>query len=424
MTPSDTPQPATRLLGRNAVFSTITAGSASLLLVLQVAFARTLGNDAFGRFSWALTLATLGEALMDLGLHQVTIRAVARDRSQARRLLDNSLALKALTGAAMLVVMGGVTMLVGRLFGLDPDVRTATLVLLVSAVLRSYLLTVRGVLQGLEQFGRDCLVVVGDRVLLLAVAGSALWQGAGLVGVATAFVLARVLSVIGALIMARGRAGGLALGFDFQLWRDLQRQALPIGVFLIVLNFYSYIDTFMLGLISTYTDTGLYNYAYRIYEGLSYAPAILSALLTPRLSHLASVDLARHRRLAHQGIAAAALLAVALAVPIAWFAGPLLAVVFGPDARQATLALRLLSGGLAFIFVIWILQAVAISVFRERLLLTTTAIGAVANVALNLHLIPRYGRDGAALATLVGEGLTMTLLLYGLRRVLFGRVRA
>jgi O-antigen/teichoic acid export membrane protein len=424
MTPVETPPPATRLLGRNALFSTITAGSASLLLVLQVAFARTLGHDAFGRFSWALTLATLGEALMDLGLHQVTIRAVARDRSQARRLLDNSLALKALTGAAMLVVMGGVTMLLSRLFGLDPDVRTASLVLLVSAVLRSYLLTVRGVLQGLEQFGRDCLVVVGDRVLLLAAAGTALWQGAGLVGVATAFVLARILAVIGALTIARGRAGGLALGFDFQLWRDLQRQALPIGVFLIVLNFYSYIDTFMLGLISTYTDTGLYNYAYRIYEGLSYAPAILSALLTPRLSHLASVDLSAHRRLAHLGIAAAAVVAVALAVPIAWFAEPLLEMVFGPGAGQAAQALRLLVGGLAFIFVIWILQAVAISVFRERLLLTTTAIGAVANVALNLYLIPRYGRDGAALATLVGEGLTMTLLLSGLRRVLFGRLRA
>jgi O-antigen/teichoic acid export membrane protein len=72
---------------------------------------------------------------------------------------------------------------------------------------------------------------------------------------------------------------------------------------------------------------------------------------------------------------------------------------------------------LAFVFVIWILHAVALSVFQERLLLTTTAIGAVINAGLNLFLIPRYGRDGAALATVLGELMTMALLLRGLRQV-------
>ena len=47
--------------------------------------------------------------------------------------------------------------------------------------------------------------------------------------------------------------------------------------------------------------------------------------------------------------------------------------------------------GLPFIFVIWMLQAVATSVFLERLLLKTTAIGAALNIVLNLFLIPATG---------------------------------
>jgi O-antigen/teichoic acid export membrane protein len=51
-------------------------------------------------------------------------------------------------------------------------------------------------------------------------------------------------------------------------------------------------------------------------------------------------------------------------------------------------------------------------------LLKTTVVGTIANVTLNAILIPRYGRDGAAAATVGGELLTMMILLWGLRAVL------
>jgi PST family polysaccharide transporter len=195
-----------------------------------------------------------------------------------------------------------------------------------------------------------------------------------------------------------------------------------MGVFLVVLNFYSYIDTVMLGVLSTFSDTGAYSAAYRVYEGLSYVPGFLSAALTPRLARLWATDRSAHVHLARRGIAAAAGLALAAAIPVWLVARPLLTLVFtggSPvDYGQAALTLRILVAGLPFIFVIWMLQAVATSVFLERLLLKTTALGAVLNIMLNLFLIPRYGRDGAALATLVGEAFTMTLLFYGLRGVL------
>jgi O-antigen/teichoic acid export membrane protein len=106
-------------------------------------------------------------------------------------------------------------------------------------------------------------------------AGLAIYNDAGLMGLAVAAVLARAVAVA-----EPDLARSTLAAFDStstSRWRDLQRQALPIGMFLVVLNFYSYIDTLMLGVISTFGDTGLYNNAYRIYEGLSYVPGVLSA---------------------------------------------------------------------------------------------------------------------------------------------------
>ena len=61
-------------------------------------------------------------------------------------------------------------------------------------------------------------------------------------------------------------------------------------------------------------------------------------------------------------------------------------------------------------------QITAISTNLDRRLLLTTVVGLGANVALNVVLIPRYGIDGAAWATVAAEALTVTLLLVQLER--------
>jgi O-antigen/teichoic acid export membrane protein len=281
--------------------------------------------------------------------------------------------------------------------------------------MRSYLLTIRGILQGLERFGWDSAVVMLDRVLLLALSAAVLLSGGTLISLAWAFVAARTLALIGSLAIARPHIGGLTPSFDLAVWKDLRQRALPLGAFLILLNLYSYVDTLMLGLMSSDTETGLYNAAYRIYEGLSYAPAVLSAVLTPRLSAEFVRDRARYAGLAREGLTASLGLAVALGLT-AWLAGGwVLGLLFGAEFVGATRALHILAAGLIVVFPIWILQAVAISMTAERILLRTTAIGVLVNVGANLFLIPTMGRDGAALATVIGETVCLMLLLHGVR---------
>ncbi len=399
---------------RNLFFSTVSAGSAALLLLLSVLITNVLGQAVWGQFSLVLSLALIGEALMDFGIHQVTIRSIARERPRASELFRNSIGLKALPGAVMFVVLSGVA------FWLRPeaDVRLAAVLMLASAVLRSYMLTVRGVLQGLEHFADDSVVVVADRLLVLAFGAVSLWLGTGLVGLATAFLAARCVAVVSALVVVHRHVGGPVPAFNTAVWRDLQQRAMPLGAFLIVLNVYAYIDTIILAALAGDTETGLYNSAYKTYEGLTYATAILSAVITPRLSNLWSVDRSAHLVLVRRSLLGSLALAAVLAVA-AWYLGPLVLRIFGEQAVSASGALRILALGLPFVFAIWILHAVAISVFEERWLFRTTLAGAVANIGLNFYLIPAYGRDGAAAATVIGELFSVAILLWALRKIIW-----
>jgi O-antigen/teichoic acid export membrane protein len=396
---------------RNLAYSTVSSGTAALLLVLMIVAGRVLGEVEFGKFAFALLLGGIFETTMDFGLHQVTIRAIARDRTRASALLQHTLAIKLVWAFGTLAALAVTATILRR----EPDVRMACYLIGGSLVFRSYMLTIRGVLQGLEHFGWDSLVVIADRGLLLAFGIVALVDGGGLRGLAIAFVIARGSALVIAVLITQTRLGGVGFRYDRQVWRELHATALPLGFFLVVLNLYSYVDGVMLGVLRTDAETGLYAAAYKVYEGFTYAPMAISAVLTPRLSALFASDPARHRVMSRRGVLASAGLAIIVGGAGYVLATPLLVLLFGADYAAATPAFRILCVGLPIVFVIWILHAIAISVDCERLLARTALVGLAVNVGLNLFVIPRYGGSGAALATVVGELVSAGILVLGLR---------
>jgi O-antigen/teichoic acid export membrane protein len=402
---------------RNVVFASLSAGSAVLMALVFFVAGQVLGTDAFGVFTYALAAATIGEALMDMGVHQLTVREVARDPAIRFELFRRQLSLKVVSGTVMCLAVFAVSAAIDS----TPTTMLVVAVLLVSAVTRSLLLSIRGGLLGLEAFATDTALVVGDRVLLTIACLVALAYGAGPVGLAVVFLATRVTTVTAAFVIARPYLGVPSWTYEPTLWIALQQQALPLGAFMMVLTVYNYFDAVMLKAMTTDHETGLYNGAYRLYEGTTYAAAVLSSLLTPRLSNLWKTRRTAHAPLARLGLAIAFVLSVGIGF-VLWRWAPLwMYLVLGQEYLEAEDALRALAIGLPFVFSIWVLHAVAISAVRDRLLVRATIMGLGTNIALNWFWIPIWGREGAAYATVVGEGVTFIVLVLGVWRILAGR---
>jgi O-antigen/teichoic acid export membrane protein len=387
-------------------YATITAGSAGLLLVLLTVAGRFLSSGDYGRFSYALALTTIIETIMDIGLGPVTVRAVARDRATADRLFRHVLGLKLVWVAIGLALLG----VVAPILRSDPQVIRLCYLMGLSSAVRSYLLTARGLLQGLARFDLEAVVVVADRLLLLTTGGAVLWAGYGLFGLAMAFVASRVAMLFAVMLLLGRIVGPVVPQFDRTAWRALQTAALPLGFFMIALNMYTYIDTVILGVIGTDRETGWYAASYRVYEGLTYAPSILAAVLSPRLSYLFVHDRPMHRHLLMRALLGSMFLGVVLGGIAVWAARLILVSLFGAAYAPAVRPLQILAAGALFVFATWILHAAAISMNLDRRLLLTTAVGLSANVILNLIFIPRWGISGAAGATVIAEAITVALL--------------
>jgi O-antigen/teichoic acid export membrane protein len=351
---------------------------------------------------------------MDIGLGHVTVRSIARDRSSATRVARSILGVK-----SVWVGIGLLLMLVSApLLRSDPAVIRACYLLGLSAALRSTILTIRGVLQGLDRFDLEAATVVADRVLLLVLGLASLWAGLGVSGLAAAFVVSRLLLLALVVVLTSRRGGVPWPSYEYSAWGDIHRAALPLGVFMIAINLLSYVDTIMLGILRTNEETGLYAAAYRVYEGLTYVPSILSAVLTPRLSSLFVHDRAAVRRLLVRSLGLSALLGLVLGGALILVATPVVTLLFGRDYAASTAPLQILSAGAVFAFCTWVLHAAAIATNLDRQLLGVTAASLGTNVVLNLVLIPAWGISGAAFATVVAEALTVSMLLRQIFRVL------
>jgi O-antigen/teichoic acid export membrane protein len=400
----------------NTVYATATAGSAGLLLVLLLIAGRYLGVEDYGRFMYALALTTIIETVMDIGLAHVTVRAVARDREAAPALFRHVLGLKVVWIAIGLVLV----FLTPPLLRSDRVVIHLCYLLGISSAVRSYFLTARGLLQGMNRFDLEAVTVVSDRVLLLLFGTASLVLGYDVLGLGVAFVLARLTVFAGVTLLLRRLLGTASPTYDRDAWRDLQAAAIPLGFFMISVNLYSYVDTVILGAMRSNVETGYYGAAYRVYEGLTYPPSIVASLVTPRLSYLFVHERHRVRALLTRAVSGAAAMGVLLGGLGVLVAAPLVTFLFGAEFAQAAMPLRILSGGAVFVFCTWILHAAAIATNLDRRLFLTTVIGLGTNVLLNVVFIPRWGMNGAATATVIAEALPATLLIAQLRRHLAG----
>lgn len=396
---------------RNLFFAGTGAASALLLLVLLVAAGRTLGEADYGRFSFALALATILEVLMDFGLKEVVTRNVARDRSVASHLVSH------VFGVKLLLSTGGLATITTLAFLLrpEPDVRLACVLLGLSAVLRSYLLTARHLLNGLERFGLDSVVLVSDRLLLLVLGLAALGAGYGVLGLSVAFVAGRAAAFAIAYAIARSQVGPLNVGVDRTQWRMLIRAAAPFGLFIAVLNLYSYVDTVMLGVMRTDAETGLYSAAYRVYEGIVSLASIMGTVAGPQLARQFVTNRARHAWLARYAVGGALVAAVPIAIGTLFTAPWLLAMLFGTGFGAGAGVLRILAVGLVCVFPLQVMHAVAISVNEERVLIRAATAGCIVKVVFNTVLIPTWGIAGAALSTVASETASFAVILLRVR---------
>jgi O-antigen/teichoic acid export membrane protein len=381
-----------------------------------IVLTRFLGVDDYGRFTVLTVFLLIGTSLSEFGLNGTAIRWFASGERPGevfasliglRLVVSTTAALAAIAifllypnadaPLAAVLLTAGAMILAGVNLTI-PTALQARLDFRLAVVLD---LTARAI--SFATFAVAALIVTSsdpDRKLVAAVAG---------------LPAGYLVAVVVGLVAVRRLSFPIMPTFHPATWKRLLRDALPLGV-VMILGLASYrLDALVLALLKDSHAVGIYGLAYRFME----AAIPLGAFITFAIFPLLVRDEPDHERRALQVARAADLLlvvAVAVAVSTIVLAPDLVRALGGPAYAASVVPLRILVLSLPFTFVAMILSWTLIARGLQHRLIPIVAGGLIVNLALNLALVPTYSYKASAGVTLTTEALGALTLVFFVRR--------
>ena len=389
-------------------------------LLVGVAVARYLGPDRFGQFNYVIAFVMLFATAINAGTDNVVIRDLAREPGRTDAILAAASVIR-LVGVPVALALAAV-------IAFAIHARDATMLQLIAVYATTLLFRPLDVIDLWFQsetnvrpavWARNLAFFVGSAVRVALIVG-----GASLVAFVAVEPLMAALGALFLLVAYRfaGRQWTVAgvKGADI---RRLLVAGAPLLLSGVAIMIYMRIDQVMLEHLSGggTREVGLYSAAQRLSEVWYFLPMAVANSVFPALVRSRDADqtiyLDRLRRL----FSLMALVSLSVAITTSVVSSQMIRLIFGSGYVGAgpILAVHIWTG----VFVFWgvVGETWYLNEGLTRLTLYRTGSAALANVALNLVLIPRYGGIGAAVATLVSQAWSAWLsnLLWTRTRPLF-----
>ncbi|MDZ7261181.1 MAG: flippase [candidate division KSB1 bacterium] len=397
-----------KIISNSVLLMTTEILSRVIRMALVVFSARLLGDENYGKFSFALAFTILFLILADLGIHQLLVRELARKPEQVKKYLGNALVIKFFLSALNLLLIFTIIQFTHK----PHEVVVTVYILAVYQILGSFGELFKSVFQAFQQMKYDALSTLLQAVLDTALGISILYFGGDFRALAWMYLLGSVINLGFCMTIIVRKFTPLSLNVDLPLIKFLFREGLPFGILFFFAMMYTYISSVMLSLMVNDQVVGWYNAAYRLVFAMLFIPTGTMKAVFPALSKYYKDSPENFIRLFEKTFKAMFFIGFSLASLISLLSDKIILLLYGKEYINAAGALRILVWSTALIFITTVMTHTTRSSDRQRFTAKAVGFSAFLNIALNFILIPKYSYIGAALATLATEASTFLLHLY------------
>ena len=368
-------------------------------LFVGIYVARYLGPEQFGVYSYALAFVALFGAIAKLGLDSIVVRDLVNHPQEREVYLGTAFWLK-LIGAILTM---GLLAIAVQFTGNDATTKLYIFIIASGMIFQSFdvvdfyfqskVLAKYVSIAKLIQLALSSVL----KLYFIYIQADLFW-----------FVLVSLVDQISlafSLLFAywRQKIGSLFGCFDLGTAKAMLNNSWPLILSGIAVTLYMRIDQIMLKEILGEREVGLYSAAVRLSEAWNFVPVIITASLFPAIVNAKKISQEIYHKRLQRLCTLMTWLAIAVALPMTFLADWLVILLYGQHYREAGSVLAIHIWGAVFVF-LGVASGVFFTVERyTKKSFYRTALGAVSNVLLNLALIPHYGINGAAIATVLSQ---------------------
>ncbi|MBI3006145.1 MAG: flippase [Ignavibacteriales bacterium] len=366
-------------------------------LVVGVWIARYLGPGQFGSLNYAISLSAIFGSIAGLGLENIVVREIVKNPLQKETLLGTSFVLR-LAGGFVTVVL--CLLATYAISSTDPVTR-----LLVFIIAVGYVFQALDVVDlWFQSKVQSKYSVISKNIVFFSL------SAVRVLGI----LLEAPLLVFAILATMEIIFGGISLLFAYRItgnsvrnWnysgttaRNLLRDSWPLVLSGLAIVIYMKVDQVLLGSLMDMNAVGIYSAAVRMAEVWYFIPGTITVSVFPSLIEARKNDYAKYLRWLQKLYDGMAGVSIFIALLVTFFSGSIIGWFYGTDYLEASpvLTVYVWSGVATFLGVASSQYLMVENLLKYSMYRTT--IGMLLNVALNLLLIPTYGIQGSAVATL------------------------
>ncbi|MDO8498797.1 MAG: flippase [bacterium] len=400
-------QTAWQLLGKGV--------SASSTIVVLGVVSRNYGEDGTGIFTLALAYLSFLFLAADLGLNSYVLPRINKNLDEVNKLFNFRL-----IWSGLLVILANI--LVYLLPFSTPLFNISVLFGSLTIVSSGFFNSTTLVFQKNLRYDQSVIAASFGSLTVVPVILILSQLGLPISSLALAPLSGWVVNNLVAFLLVRKFYRFRVTSPDWTYPLQTLKVAWPISLTLLLNTVYFRLDTFILSTYHSFTEVGIYNFAYQFFQTALVLPTFIMNSYYPLMIekfHHSKQQFKKELLKATGGIFLMSLLA-ALGT---WIFSPfLIPLVSGSSGfSKSTSVLQVLSLGYPAYFVSAILMWTMVLFRRYKTMLFIYVLGLTANTILNIIFIPLYSYQAAAWITVVSEYLILILELAILRPLIFSR---
>jgi len=379
-----------------------------LNLFVLIAVIRYLGPDEFGLYSYAISFYGLFVAFVSLGMESISIRELVKHPEKRDEILG-SVFYSQLVGASITIFLIALILVVT-----SAELYTSILILIISISSFFQTFNVIDYYFRSKVKAKYSVYILFLSVLLVSIIKFILVIiGAPLIYFVFAYVLEFVFNSIGYIIIYHlQKLKIINWKFDKKLALSLLKDSYPLILSGVVVSIYMKVDQVIIKNMLDAKQVGYYAAAVRLSESWYFIPVAISNALFPAIVNAKSISKAVYLTRLQKLYDVLAWIAIGISIPVSFLSVEIIQVLYGS---------KYLASAPILTIYIWAGTAVFLGVASSQYLVTEnltkislmrTSIGMIANVILNIILIPLYGIIGSAVATLISYTLATFSIIF------------
>jgi len=381
-----------------------------LLFFITVGLVRYWGAQEFGAFNLSFAYIAIFMILSDFGLTTIATRDVAKHKDLSEKYLSNLIGLK--LALSILIILFFV---MSFLFIKNP----VSIPLLFTTLIFSLIQVFQGVFIAIFQAWEKMEMVFLNRMIYyIGMLVSALlvisFHGTA-IHLVLGYTVSTILSIIWGIFQINLLKIKINIAFDFDFWKELIKEALPLFGMTAATVVYANNDTLLIGRYFGNDQVGWYQTAFKILFAFQSVNVINYAIF-PRITVLFHENKKETvEKLIKLVIGLSLLGLIPLAMLITWQRELIMKLIYGPSFVISAWVMSLLIwSGVINYFRVFVGNLLVIKK-KQNFVFLSVLIGTLVDLIINYFMIPKVGFVQAGWSLIISELVILGVMLLGFK---------